>query len=132
MNNNKLIARLQEWATNCLIDGMKMDRGEPTLQELLADAAARLQGDTRAPMGLTTSMVEMSSTGRQKMAGKVIINGKSVDFDAAVNLMDDEIREHLHSTVADYNQDDPKSHQNFVDAYCVAHSQRFGEDFQVA
>jgi hypothetical protein len=63
---------------------------------------------------------------------KVIINGKSVDFDAAVNLMDDELREHLHSTVADYDQDDPASYQNFVNSYAVAHAEKFGEDFQAA
>ena len=62
---------------------------------------------------------------------KVIINGKSVDFDAAVNLMDDEIREGLNSRVA-WDQDDPSSYQNFVNSYCVAHAEKFGEDFQVA
>lgn len=62
---------------------------------------------------------------------KVIINGKSVDFDAAANLMDDELREHLNSTAA-YNQDDPSSYQNFVNSYCTAHAEKFGEDFEVA
>ena len=62
---------------------------------------------------------------------KVIINGRSVDFDAVVNLMDEKLREHLHSTVADYDQDDPSSYQNFVNAYCVAHAEKFGEDFRV-
>jgi hypothetical protein len=65
------------------------------------------------------------------MSAKVIVNGKSVDFDAAVNLMDDELRERLHSTVADYDQGDPRSYQNFVNAYCVAHAEKFGEDFRV-
>ena len=63
---------------------------------------------------------------------KVIVNGKSVDFDAVVELMDDDLREHLHSTVTDYDQDDPKSYQNFVNAYAVAHAEKFGEDFEVA
>lgn len=62
----------------------------------------------------------------------VIINGRQVDFDAAVSLMDDDLREHLNSTVADYDQDDSKSHQNFINAYEVAHAEKFGEDFQVA
>ena len=61
---------------------------------------------------------------------KVIVNGRQVDFDAAVNLMDDEIREHLNSTVA-WDEDDPKSYQNFVNAYEVAHAAKFGEDFQI-
>jgi hypothetical protein len=62
---------------------------------------------------------------------KVTISGKSVDFDAAVHLMDDELREGLNSTVA-WDQDDPKSYQNFVNAYCEAHVTKFGEDFQIA
>lgn len=62
---------------------------------------------------------------------KVIVNGKSVDFDTVVNLMDDDLRKHLHSTVADYDQDDPKSYQHFVNCYCEAHYQKFKEDFQV-
>lgn len=65
------------------------------------------------------------------MSNKVIINGKSVDFDAAVVLMDDDLREYLHSTIADDDQDDPASCQNFVNAYCVAHAVEFGEDFRV-
>lgn len=62
---------------------------------------------------------------------KVIINSRPVDFDAAVNLMDDELRERLNSTVA-WDQDDPGSYQNFVNAYAVAHAEKFGEDFQMA
>jgi hypothetical protein len=35
------------------------------------------------------------------MSGKVTVAGRQVDFDAAVNLMDNEIREELHSTMSD-------------------------------
>ena len=34
------------------------------------------------------------------MANKVLLNGNLVDFDAAVNMMDDEIREELHNKLA--------------------------------
>jgi hypothetical protein len=37
-----LVLRLQEWSRNCLIDGLKMDKGEPTLQALLREAATVL------------------------------------------------------------------------------------------
>jgi hypothetical protein len=33
-----LVNRLQEWSRNCLIDGLKMDKGEPSLQDLLREA----------------------------------------------------------------------------------------------
>ncbi len=51
----------------------------------------------------------------------VIINGQSIDFDAVRNLMDDEICEAIHGTV--------DTEQEFVDAYLVAHEQKFGAPF---
>ena len=48
--------------------------------------------------------------------------GVKIDFDAAVSLMDDDIREAIHAT-GDYD-DDP---QGFFDAYAAAHAAEFGE-----
>jgi hypothetical protein len=54
----------------------------------------------------------------------VTVNGSKVDFDAAVNLMDDEVREELHGEYS--------SEQEFVDAYVVLHAEKFdGEEFAV-
>jgi len=58
------------------------------------------------------------------MSGKVTVAGRTVDFDAAVNLMDDEIREQIHAAGIE-------DEQKFVDAYATAHAVRFDEDFQV-
>jgi len=57
---------------------------------------------------------------------RVIVDGREVDYDAAVMLMDDDIRNRLHD-------DMPLgvSAQDFVDAYCAAHRDAFGEDFVV-
>ena len=56
----------------------------------------------------------------------VILNGKEIDFDAAVNLMDDEVREELHSSA------EWVSEQQFLDAYVQAHAAKYdGEDFKV-
>ena len=61
------------------------------------------------------------------MSKQVTLNGKTIDFDAAVNLMDDEIREDLHNKMA------PCTDQEFMDAYVQAHAAKFdGEEFQVA
>lgn len=61
------------------------------------------------------------------MSNQVTLNGKTIDFDAAVNLMDDEIREDLHNKMA------PCTAQEFVDAYVAAHAAKYaGEEFQVA
>jgi len=56
----------------------------------------------------------------------VLLQGKVVDFEAAVELMDDEIREQLHSKIA------PCTNQEFIDQYVIAHSNKFdGEKFTV-
>lgn len=57
--------------------------------------------------------------------GHVRLNGTQVLFDAAVALMDDEIRERLHG-------DGIENPQAFVDAYIAAHAAKYnGERFQV-
>jgi hypothetical protein len=56
---------------------------------------------------------------------EVKIAGQFVDFDGAVNLMDDEIRERLHMDMA------PCGEQEFVDAYCHEHEHKFNEIFVV-
>lgn len=56
---------------------------------------------------------------------RVELYGQEVDFDTAVNLMDDEIREHLHHKMA------PCSKQTFIDAYINAHEEKYGEEFVV-
>jgi len=49
--------------------------------------------------------------------------GKAINFDAAANLMDDDLRERLHDDLA------PCSNQEFFDAYVNAHAKKFGEDW---
>ena len=67
--------------------------------------------------------------GRREMT-KVYLNGQQIDFDAAINLMDDNIREQLH---ADGIGEDAimGANQVFMDAYATAHREAFGEDFIV-
>lgn len=55
----------------------------------------------------------------------VIYNNTQVVFEAAVNLMDDEIREALHAELA------PCTEQEFFDAYCKAHEEKYGEEFAI-
>lgn len=53
-------------------------------------------------------------------------DGKDVDFEAAVELMDDDLREQLHREMA------PCTNQEFYDAYVKAHAAKFnGEKFQI-
>lgn len=57
--------------------------------------------------------------------GKVALYGREVDYDAAVNLMDDEIRERLHSNP------ELETEQAFLDAYCIEHERAFRDDFKI-
>lgn len=52
--------------------------------------------------------------------------GISIDFDTAVNLMDDDTREAIHAT-GDYD-DDP---QGFFDAYAAAHLDKFSQPWEL-
>ena len=58
----------------------------------------------------------------------VVINrsGAKVCFDAAVNLMDDDLREELHQKLA------PCSEQDFFSAYEAAHEEKFGEEWALS
>lgn len=58
----------------------------------------------------------------------IVVNkyGVEVDFEAAINLMDDGIRERLHDFIA------PCSEQVFFETYCLAHECRFNEPFELA
>ena len=55
----------------------------------------------------------------------VMLNGEMVDFDAAVNLMDDEIREAVHADLA------PCADQEFIDEYVKRHEAKYGETFEI-
>ena len=50
--------------------------------------------------------------------------GKEIDFDAAVNLMDYDLRERL------VNERAWGSDRQFFLAYCTAHEEAFGEEFE--
>ena len=49
-----------------------------------------------------------------------------IDFDAAVSLMDNEIREEIARDLA------PCTEQEFFDAYCKAHEDKYGEEWELA
>ena len=52
-------------------------------------------------------------------------NGVEIDFDAAVGMMDDELREQLHA-------EGYETEQEFFTAYEAAHLQKFGEEWEVS
>lgn len=57
----------------------------------------------------------------------VTINGNQVDYDAAVILMDDELREALNEDAIQEQWTD----QRYIDEYSKRHAERFGEQFVV-
>lgn len=52
--------------------------------------------------------------------------GTKIDYDAAVELMDDDLREHLH------NEMSPCSKQDFFSAYEIAHINKFDEVWELS
>lgn len=53
-------------------------------------------------------------------------DGHMIDYDAAVEMMDDDLREELHREMA------PCTNQEFYDAYVKAHKAKYnGEKFQI-
>lgn len=58
--------------------------------------------------------------------GKVLNkNGAAIDFEAAVELMDDGIRERLHG-------DGYETEQEFFSAYEEVHEEEFGEEWELS
>ena len=53
-------------------------------------------------------------------------NGYELDFDAAVNYMDDDIREALHDELA------PCTEQEFFSAYEQAHVHKYGAEWELS
>lgn len=52
--------------------------------------------------------------------------GREIDFESAVNLMSDSIREKLHLELA------PCTEQEFFDAYSETHLIKYGEEWELA
>lgn len=50
---------------------------------------------------------------------------EEMDFDAAVMMMDDEIREEIHAEMA------PCTAQEFMSAYVERHFEKYGEEFTI-
>jgi hypothetical protein len=54
------------------------------------------------------------------------LSGSQIEFNAASRLMDDDLREELHGELA------PCTEQEFFTAYELAHSRRFGEEWELS
>lgn len=54
------------------------------------------------------------------------MNGTEINFEAAVELMDDEIREDLNFELA------PCTEQEFFSAYEKAHAEKYGEEWELS
>ena len=52
-------------------------------------------------------------------------DGKEIPYEAAVALMDDEIREEVHADIA------PCTEQEFFDEYCKRHLEKYGIEFVI-
>lgn len=73
-----------------------------------------------------TAVGTMPVTGDKGMTKVKNTYGVELDFEAAVNIMDEDICEEIHWQIA------PCSDQEFFDAYCRAHEFKFDEEFELA
>ena len=64
-----------------------------------------------------------------KRFSKITLNGKERDYDAVVNMMDDELREMLHQKIT--SEQLACTNQQFVDRYTYLHHDKYGEEFYV-
>lgn len=93
-----LIAEPQDAYRQSMLDMLQCEDDEETIRDILAQHG-------------------------EILSDVVVIDGRITDYDAAVNVMDDDIREALHDKLA------PCTKQEFMDAYVKAHAEKFGKDF---
>lgn len=83
-----------------------------------------------------TTFTQITSTHSHTMEDtmRTITNaaGTEIDFDAAVQLMDDDIREAIHFGDGDPtgSNDRPGSEQQFFEWYSRLHAEKFGVEFE--
>ena len=74
------------------------------------------------------TLMDRCAAALEKLAAQYVQDedGRTVDYAAAVELMDDDLREQLHMEMA------PCTNQEFYDAYVKAHAAKYnGEKFQI-
>ena len=81
-------------------------------------------------MGLAIwyNLVNKTATSRRRVIIMTIVinsNGTSIDYDAAVALMDDDLREEVASDLA------PCTEQEFFTEYCKRHAVKFGAPWEL-
>lgn len=80
----------------------------------------------RTPPAYVEKLIIKELERNRKMRNVTNEYGVEINFDVAVSLMDDEIREDVHSDLA------PCTEQEFFDAYCKKHEAKYGEEFELA
>lgn len=70
--------------------------------------------------------MDRPQAGKEHNMEVINMNGTEINYDAAVNLMDDDIREELAAELA------PCTEQEFFTAYEKAHAERFGEEWELS
>ncbi|WP_278558883.1 hypothetical protein [Acidaminococcus intestini] len=109
---------------------------EMTREQIAYDAKDLFAGGWRASdrdefkkeYGLTDWEADVMQEELEKLADQYVedSDGHMIYYDAAVEMMDDDLREELHREMA------PCTNQEFYDAYVKAHAAKYnGEKFQI-
>jgi len=95
------------------------------IEDAAEDLKQFAQDGWKLPQGLTAERLFETWNQIADDSGYVLTNnGKTIDFEAAVNIMDDDLREVIHNDLA------PCSNQEFYDEYCKRHLEKFDEEFE--
>ena len=92
-------------------------------KELFIEENAKQETENILAMNEIDAIFDEIASEEGKAESMIVTNsyGVKIDFNAAIALMDDEIREAIHNDLA------PCSEQEFFNAYCAAHAAEFGE-----
>lgn len=110
----------KENTTIALKDQVKADMKE--FKARYTDSDLRRAFEDALDYGKTEAVIDLRKVERNTVTDD---RGDEINFNAAVALMDDEIRERLHREMA------PCTDQEFFDAYLEAHFEKYGEEFRV-
>jgi len=77
---------------------------------------------------MRTNLYQSNSAKEIEMTNTIVNEyGYEMDYDAAVNMMDDDLREAIHNSITE-----SMTPQQFFNAYCKAHLDKYGEVFELA
>lgn len=125
--NSELVGLYQVWEEEGGDRKIVFEDPDPVGIEDVAEVAENVVGELDGVS--VRDFVQAAEQAQVRLEHFLVVKndyGVEVDYDTAVSLMDNDIREDLHRKLV------PCSNQEFFDAYCAEHRKKFGEEFEFA